>query len=342
MFKEYIMGLLIATICLTIVSCSSGPVKEPDNTEQEAEIPKINYPVFNHDSAYYYVKKQVEFGARVPQTEAHQKCLIWMSSKLKTFCNKIIVQKGSMKLFNGKQTSLNNLIGVINPEADFRILLCAHWDSRPFADQDEDPAKHKTPIDGANDGASGVGVLIELARIIKENPVNIGIDLILFDLEDYGKPEWETVSIVDNDWCLGSEYWSKNPHVFNYRANYGILLDMVGVENAQFTQEGISADYAQPVLNKVWSAASRSGYEKYFIVKKTHPINDDHYNLNIIAKIPTINIIHHDESTKHGFFRYWHTTKDNIEFVDKNTLKAVGQTLITVIYDESEKHKANP
>lgn len=322
------------------VSCGS-PTDKNKEVKTDSTAVQVSVPAFNEDSAYYFVKKQTDFGPRVNNTPAHDKSGKWLIEKMKTFSNDVVVQKAQVVAYNGTVLKISNIITSFNPDAAFRILLCSHWDSRPYADWDEDPAKHRTPIDGANDGASGVGVLIEIARILKENKLNIGVDMIFLDAEDYGEPKGDTQHQKDENWGLGTQYWAKNLHKPNYKANYGILLDMVGVADAQFTKEGISVENAPDILNKVWNTAARIGYGGYFVNRQTNPINDDHYFINQMARIPTIDIIHHDDNTNTGFFRYWHTTQDNIENVDKKSLKAVGQTLLTVVIEESARLSAN-
>ena len=214
-------------------------------------------------------------------------------------------------------------------------MLCAHWDTRPYADHDANPENHNTAIDGANDGASGVGVLLEIARQLQSNKPTIGIDIILFDTEDYGPPQDSQQRGEDNWWALGSQYWANNPHVLNYNARYAILLDMVGAEDAVFYYEGYSFDYAAKILKKVWKAGHKIGYKDYFMFEQIGYIADDHRYINEIIGIPAIDIIHLDrESVNNTFFDHWHTIEDTMDKIDKNTLKVVGQTLLTVIFEE--------
>jgi glutaminyl-peptide cyclotransferase len=337
--NSFIKILLPAMILSFIfVSCGNAPDKNKEVKKDSVAV-QIKVPVFNEDSAYHFVKQQTDFGARVNNTAAHDKCGKWLTEKMKTYSKDVMVQKAQVVAYNGSVLKISNIITSFNPDAAYRILLCSHWDSRPYADWDEDPTKHRTPIDGANDGASGVGVLIETARILQANRINIGVDILFLDAEDYGEPKDDTEHQKDENWGLGTQYWAKNPHKPNYKANFGILLDMVGVKDAQFTREGISVEKAPDVLNKVWHAAARIGYGGTFVNQQTNPINDDHYFINNMANIPTIDIIHHDDNTNTGFFKYWHTTKDNIDNIDRKSLKAVGQTLLTVIFEESGKIK---
>ena len=212
--------------------------------------------------------------------------------------------------------------------------MFAHWDTRPFADHDEVENMRDIPIDGANDGGSGVGVLLEIARHFKENPTYPGIDIIFFDAEDYGIPEHKNVPHKDDTWCLGSQYWGKNPHKRNYHARFGILLDMVGAQNAQFYKEQYSLYFAENLVDKIWKTAAKIGYGQWFNTSTGGWIIDDHVYVYQYLKIPCVNIIQHDPTTETRFGFYWHTHKDNMENIDKNTLKAVGQTVLEVIYGE--------
>jgi Zn-dependent M28 family amino/carboxypeptidase len=317
-----------SVICFSLLISCSGNKNNSDNTDSTKVVSNVNIPDFNADSAYSYVDKQVAFGSRVPNTAAHEKCAEYLVSKLESYSKNVIVQSTKVKAFNGKVLNIKNIIASYSPETSNRIFICAHWDSRPFADQDEDEENYNKPIPGANDGASGVGVIIELARLFSKNPPPIGIDLILFDAEDYGDSETE------DSYCLGSQYWSKNPHVKEYYAKYGILLDMVGAKDATFTMEEVSMKYAPDIMRKVWDIAVRAGYSDFFLYSKTSGVTDDHLYINELANIPTIDIIHRDSSTPTGFYKFWHTMDDDMAGIDKNTLKAVGQTLLTVIFEE--------
>ena len=190
------------------------------------------------------------------------------------------------------------------------------------------------PILGANDGGSGVGVLLEIARNINLKNPKIGVDIIFFDAEDYGQPENSNYPLMQDSWCLGSQYWSKNPHKANYFARYGILLDMVGAKDATFRHEQISFYYASSILQKVWRKANRLGFGKYFVFENAQQIVDDHLYVNQITGIPTIDIIEYDPATESNFNKHWHTHRDDMKNIDKETLNAVGQTILDVIYHE--------
>lgn len=305
-------------------SCSDSGKNE--NQELVASEKKVVFPTFNADSAYAFVQKQVDFGPRIPNTEAHEKAGDQIIEQLKAYGAEVKVQSFEATTYDNVTLQLRNIMGSFNPTAKKRILLATHWDTRPWASKD--PQDPTAEFDGANDGASGVGVLLEIARNLssKDKP-EVGIDLLFFDGEDWGE---ENGGDVDS-WCLGSQYWSKNKG--NYNAYYGILLDMVGAKGAQFPLEGYSYQMAKKVLEKVWSSASKIGYGQYFVAKKQGAITDDHYYVNVVAKIPMIDVL--DYNPNNGSFgNYHHTTKDNMSIIDKSTLKAVGETLLYVVYSE--------
>lgn len=329
------IAALFLSVMLMLSACNgSNQVDRTADDQREAATPT---PLFNSDSAYAYIEKQLSFGPRVPGTEAHAAAARWMTNKLTRFADTVIVQDFRTRLYNRNTMDGMNIIASFKPEAGKRILLAAHWDSRPYADFDPDPANRRKPIDGANDGASGVGILIELARLLQLAPPkeNLGIDIILFDLEDWGPHNDDRKYGDDDYWALGSQYWARNPHKRGYNARFGILLDMVGAKDAVFPREYYSQQYAKWVLDKVWRTASGLGFDQAFINRPGPPINDDHIPLNKIAGIPTINIIHLDTgSSNQSFFEHWHTLGDNIDIIDKNTLHMVGTLVTTVVYNE--------
>ena len=294
----------------------------------------VKSPIFDADSAYSYVAAQVAFGPRVPNSEAHKACAAYLVSELERHGAKMYIQEAVLTAYNGDRLNAKNIIGAFSPDKSRRVMLFAHWDSRPYADQDADEANHRRPIDGADDGGSGVGVLLEIARHIGENAPEIGVDIIFFDAEDYGVPEFANKYTPDS-WCLGSQFWAKNPHVPNYKAEYGILLDMVGSKGATFYKEGYSVRYASRYVETVWATARNLGYGKYFINANGGAVTDDHEYVIKGRGIPCIDIINLDpKNEKHGFGVHWHTMNDNMDIIDKQTLKAVGQTVLEVVYSD--------
>lgn len=320
-----VLVLLIAATGLMMGGCKN---KKQSDTENIV----IKAPDYNVDSAFAYVKAQTDFGPRTLGSEAHQKCCEYLLNKLSEFCDTAYLQPFQTKTYDGKTWSAQNIIGSVNPSNPNRIVLASHWDSRPFADHDPNPENHSKAIDGANDGASGVGVLLEVARQLKTINPSIGIDFVFFDAEDYGPREDEDVP--GEWWGLGSQYWAQNLKESAYTAKYGILLDMVGNSNAQFFQEQFSMRDAQPVVAKVWATAFDLGYQDYFQNRMGGVITDDHYYVNKYADFKMIDIIHYDAATGTGFDPVWHTMNDNIQNIDRNTLGVVGTTLLQVIKNE--------
>ena len=328
---------LLIALCL-IAACDRSPKPTKDNGD--TPVKTVAVPEFDADSAFAFVKAQTDFGPRVPNSAAHQQCAEWLVQKLSQYADTVMVQDFRTRLFNNKGIDGQNIIASFNPGATKRIVLCAHWDSRPFADHDPDEANWNHPIDGANDGASGVGVLIENARCFRNQPLpdKVGVDIILFDLEDYGPRHDQAEEYYDdrrNHWALGSQHWATQPHIPGYHANYGILLDMVGNAEPNFMKEYYSQGYAAWLSNKVWRTAQDLGYQPYFVNELGDPISDDHLPLNEIAGIPTIDIIDlRPESVNQSFPETWHTLNDNIEHIDKNSLKMVGNVLNHTVYRE--------
>ncbi len=318
-------------IGLVIFAWSCGSPEK--NAEVATKAPAKPYPTFSPDSAYAFVKKQVDFGPRVPETEAHEATKNWLLSKFEGYGFTVETQDFEAKTYDGLTWDLSNIIASYNPQATKRILLAAHWDTRRIADKDTE--RIDEPIDGANDGASGVGILMEIARVIgsQELKPDVGIDIILFDGEDDGEPEKATTR--DNSqiwWCLGSQHWSKNKHKPNYSAYYGILVDLVGAKGARFYQEGYSRQYASGIVKKVWDNAAQIGQGDFFIYKDSPEIMDDHVFVNEYAKIPMIDII--EFSPDFGFAQYHHKHSDNMDIIDRRTLQAVGETVLFTVYQE--------
>lgn len=315
--------VLLCLAAFLAVSCNKAETSSEGTAKEKTVDTKI--PLFNADSCYTYVKRQTDFGPRVPNSEAHQACGEYLVGHFKSLGIKTTVQEAQLNAHDGTTLNAKNITAAINPEAKARIFICAHWDSRPFCDEDPDPAKRKQAVLGANDGASGVGVIMELARIMAMTPPSIGIDLILFDAEDYGDRN------TSDSYCLGSQYWAKNIDTRQYKPNFGILLDMVGAEDAVFCREGVSEQYAPFVLDLIWRRAHELGYASKFINQRVGGIVDDHYFINKITNIPCIDIIHYTD--EQGFPSTWHTSEDNMENISKSTLSVVGDVLTHIIYE---------
>ena len=334
---------LVSTTAIVLIGC--GETESPKDvvnvivTNPVDETTKVPTPNFNADSAYNFIQNQLDFGFRIPNTPEHDSCAIWMKRKLTAYGFTLTVQTGKVKAWTGNMLNIENIIAQYNPEATNRIMLCTHWDTRPYADRG---AGNKTkPIPGANDGGSGVGVLLEIARQISLSDPKTGVDLIFFDAEDYGAMSTNDVisdlNTMGDSWCLGSQYWSKNPPIKNYKPRYGILLDMVGAKDATFPKEGLSQKYAGTHVQRIWKEAEVLGYGKYFVKKIAPAITDDHTYINQIAGIPTLDIVHYAPKGSYGSFdfgHFHHTQKDNMDIIHKETLKAVGQTVIHIVYQK--------
>ena len=323
--------MLYILFAAAMISCSQTPSSSSAKVESQP-VKQQNVPAFDADSAWVFVENQVKFGPRVPNSEAHVACGNYLTSELKRFGAQVYEQEATLTAYNGTQLKAKNIIGSYNPENSKRVLLFAHWDSRPYADHDKDPANQMKPIDGADDGASGVGVLLEMARQFSIKSPTIGIDIIFFDAEDYGTPEF-VKEYKENTWCLGAQFWAKNPHVKGYKADFGILLDMVGAKNASFFKEATSMRYAPQIVEEVWSTARDLGYGKFFINAEGGAITDDHQYVILGRNIPCIDIIYTDPESDNGFGPHWHTQNDTMDNIDRETLKAVGQTVLQVVYN---------
>ncbi len=324
--SAFIIALILINACQT----------EKKQSEEIVDVEKkVFVPPFNADSAFSFVEKQVSFGPRVPNSQPHNVTGNYLVEKLSSMNWTVTEQNFEATTFDQQLLYLRNIIASYNSSASKRILLAAHWDTRPFADKDSE--RKNEPISGANDGASGVGVLLEIARTITiYDSLNIGIDIIFFDGEDWGERPGESsrpTNGLESWWCLGSQYWSKNKHKPNYSAYYGILLDMVGGKNAQFPIEGYSNELAPSIVEKVWSKAAGIGFGNYFVRSQGGAITDDHFFVNKYAKIPMIDIIPTDPSDG-SFGSFHHTHEDDMDIISKETLNAVGSTVLHVIYNE--------
>jgi hypothetical protein len=303
------------------------------NVESTAVI--VETPVFNSDSAYSHIAKQVSFGPRIPNSSVQLICKDWIVEKLKGYGWQVKIQEFTSFRYDGYKMKGYNIMAQYQPQIQKRILLGTHWDARSIADKDS--VDKNKPIDAANDGASGVGVMLEIARLLSETPKKptVGVDLIFFDLEDHGEPHDFTGNPSTTSWALGSQHWATNILPENYRPYYGILLDMVGARGAKFPHEGTSMQYAPGIVRSIWATAADLGYGNMFIDEDAFGISDDHTAVNEVAKIQMIDII--DLRPVNGGFdfgSFHHTHQDNLNTIDKSTLKAVGQTLLQVLYRE--------
>lgn len=317
---------------LMLVSCgNSDRVTTSDNGETAHQNIKST-PSFSGDSAYQAIARQLEFGPRVPGSQAQTDCAEWLKAELKRFGADVRTQQTTVTAYDGTRLPCINIVGSYNPEARNRVLLISHWDSRHVSDADPDLSKRNQPVPAANDGASGVGILLEIARQAGLKQPNMGIDIFLTDAEDYGAPDDWKGKHDEKFWALGTQEWCKHPHTDNYQATYGILLDMVGSGQATFYREYYSDRYASDVVNLVWQTAANLGYRNLFVNREGAGITDDHVFVNQMRHIPTIDII---DTRMHGdgtFYPHWHTTEDTLDKISKETLQKVGNVLMQLIY----------
>jgi len=303
--------------------------------EKTAETPSIEAAAFDADSAYAAVKAQVDMGPRVPGTESHARCGAWLVSELRRHgADTVVIQRGAMEGGDGRQVDIMNITGRYNPEARERVLLVAHWDTRPVADAETDARLHNTPIPGANDGASGVGVLLEIARQLGKKRPSVGVDLLMVDAEDGGVSGDDYTGDTSSTWCLGSQYWSANsPYGADNVPRWAIVLDMVGGIGARFNREALSLSQAPALVERVWATARAIGHGPRFAAEVGGPIIDDHLFISR-AGIPAIDIVECRSAETGSFPATWHTLSDDMEHIDRASLLAAGQTVLTVIYNE--------
>ncbi len=331
------MKLINLTLLILLAAGCAGNATTAGAASETADADTAavgEWPSFNADSAYRYVAEQVAFGPRVPGTAAHDRCRDYLVSKLNAFgADTVFVQKGMVTAFDGTRLPLANIMARFNTGASRRILIAAHYDTRPWADEDAVEANRRMPIDGANDGASGVAVALELARNIGATHPEIGVDFLLTDVEDYGTHSDDDSANSDDSWALGSRFWAESqPYTPRERPEFGVLLDMVGGRGATFYREYFSDRSAAWLNSRVWRAAEAEGVERF--VNELHgAVNDDHLNI-ALAGIPCIDIIECGNPQTGSFPPHWHTMSDNLDAIDPATLGDVGKTLMRVIYEE--------
>ena len=348
--------LSITCIATLLMLTACGGTKKSSTDNNTVSTQPVG-PAFVADSAYAFCEQQCSFGPRTMNSEAHEQCGRWIAEKFRQYGMEVTLQEATLHGYDGTALKSTNIIASYHPERQERIMLCAHWDSRPWADNDPDEANHHKPVMAANDGASGVAVMLEVARLLKNEEATVpdssdaavanashfaiqsslGIDFVCFDAEDWGIPQWSEIEDPGNTWALGAQYWAEQFKLQNPKPNirYGILLDMVGGRGARFFQEGISQRYAFDVVNRVWQAADIVGFGSFFPKEDGNHITDDHLPVNETAKIPCIDIIpYYPDCMESSFGPTWHTVKDDMEHIDRNTLQAVGQTLIQVLFSE--------
>ncbi|MDE6006629.1 MAG: M28 family peptidase [Muribaculaceae bacterium] len=319
-----IIGIVILVVSILSGCGAHGSSQEKMPPAEDTGVSEKSLPGFEADSAYMYVKHQVEFGPRVPNTPAHEMTAEWLASELSRHGAVVTLQRADLQGPDGKVIHSTNIMGSYNADKEDRLLLMAHYDTRPIADKDPNPAKRQLPIDGANDGASGVGVLLEMARLLGAADTGKGIDILFVDAEDSGIEE------DDATWALGARYFTENPIKPGYAPSQVILLDMVGGKGALFPAEYFSRRSAPALDDSFRAAAAREGYEQLFPNTLGGAVNDDHLPF-LEQGIPAIDII--DYRPGRGFCPTWHTHEDNLSNIDKGSLEAVGKTLVRFIYE---------
>ncbi len=334
-------GIIAAGACLY----GFRPAAPAPDEVDEAERLRPVGPAFNADSALAFCEAQCLFGPRTMNSTAHEQCLDYIVTRFRDYGCEVTTQRADLKGYDGTTLHSTNIMAQWNPKATTRILLCAHWDSRPWADNDPDSTNWRKPVMAANDGASGVAVMMEVARLLHSAQTrqqealtpDLGIDFVCFDAEDWGTPQWSDMPDDGNSWALGAQWFASHlPQ--GYSPRYGILLDMVGGQGARFYQEQMSLQYAPEIVRKVWRAARQAGYGSFFPKSDGGAITDDHIPLNRDAGIPTIDIIpYYPDCQQSSFGPTWHTVNDDMAHLDRQTLKAVGQTVVQVLYTEMEK-----
>lgn len=316
-------SIAISMSCLTLLmACGAGKKSSPDTTAVQPDAESSVETMFSADSAYSYASRQVSFGPRVPGSGSHASCGDWLVEKLKETGADVAQQTSTLTTFDGTSIPMRNIIARFNPNAESRVLLLAHWDTRPWADNDPNPNNHKTPIAGANDGASGVAVLLELARVLGKSNLTAGVDILLCDAEDWGTEN------NDESWAMGARYFAQEAQKDGYLPEAAILVDMVGAPDATFMREFFSQRSNPALADEIWAIGNSLGYGGMFVNRMGSAVNDDHVEL-IKAGIPAIDIIDYREGQ--GFFQGWHTLADNMDAISRETLGAVGKVLETYL-----------
>jgi glutaminyl-peptide cyclotransferase len=310
-----IRTIIFIFVCFLIISCNQ---KQPEKPSTAKQTMSKQFPRFDGNSAFRYLVAQTQFGPRNPNSVGHQQCLNFLTNELKKWCDNVVQQPFTEQGYN-ERIKLTNVFASFKPLERKRILLLAHWDTRPRAEMEISQNNQGLPIIGANDGASGVAVLLELARVLNNTPPPIGIDILLTDGEDYGDSRKDG---NDNLYFLGAKYFAKIKKT-NYTPQFGILLDMVGDRDLQVPLEQHSMRYAPQAIDMVWSVAEEIGVTQ-FIRVPGEAVSDDHLPLNE-AGIPTIDIIDFQ-------YPYWHTLQDTPDKCSAESLEAIGKVLSALIY----------
>lgn len=275
-------------------------------------------PEFKGATALSYVEKQLSFGPRIPNTPGHDKMGEWLLTELRRRADTVIVQSFQQKTAKGQTLKLTNYFAQFNPRASDRILFLAHWDTRPLADKSANLGQQRMPVPGANDGASGVAVLLGVADALKAKPApaTLGVDLLFVDGEDYGDFSDSTETLI------GARYFATHLPP-GYTTLYAVLFDMVGDKNLDIQQEGYSLANAPEVVQRVWQTADRLGYSRNFQPRAGETLTDDHVPLQK-AGIRAIDVIDFN-------FPWHHTTDDTLDKVSAQSLQIIGDVAVALI-----------
>lgn len=333
MKKSYVLPLLLAASAM--VSCSAGGTQRAASPTAATQARPAD--AFSADSAYALVAEQVAMGPRTPGSEASARCAEWMAGKLRAAgADSVWMQRGTVRRFDGEELPACNILASFRPDAPRRILLAAHYDTRPWADMEADPAMRCRPIPGANDGASGVAVVLEIARCIGAAAPSIGVDILLADAEDSGHSDIIApgVRAGEHTWCLGTQMWAESePYASRPAPAYAVLFDMVGGTGARFLREQFSDAAAARIVDRIWAEAASLGYSDTFVDRTGGAVVDDHVYISR-AGIPAVDIIESLHPATGGFPPSWHTHSDNIDNIDPRTLERAGKTVLSLIYKE--------
>ena len=308
--------ILFLSLAVMLSSCSKkSPQQQAEMLQSTTHYPTVPIPAFDADSAFDYLVKQVDFGPRSPNSTAHEQCLLYLQQEFSRYADTVQLENFNVPGYDGVLLHLTNIIVSFNMKATTRVLLSAHWDSRPRADHQPGGPVDK-PIPGADDGASGVAVLLEMARDFKQSPPPVGVDIMLWDGEDYGK-EGEL-----DYYCLGSKYWAATKP-YSYQPDFAVNLDMIGQKDLRIEKEGYSVQYAPDVVNLIWNTAAEMNVPQ-FVDSLGDTIYDDHIPLQN-AGIKAVDLIDFN-------YKYWHTLEDTPDKCSPQSLSSVGRVLLDVLY----------
>jgi len=308
--------LTLALLVCTLLGCdSSGKNEGPARQDAVRTVPS-----FDGEKAFEMLQAQTNLGPRNPGSAGHRECRKLLASTLAQYADSIHLLPFAASV-KGATYYGTNIVARFGGTTTGRILLSAHWDTRPTADEESDAKKRSMPILGANDGASGVAVLLEMARLMSASPPPIGVDIVLFDLEDVG------TSGVADSWSLGARDFAKN-HLRKQDYSYAVNFDMIGDARLEIRRERNSDISAASVLDRIFSTARLLGISE-FVDEPGHTVTDDHIPL-IEAGLPAVNLIDFDYPDASN--SYWHTLQDTPDKCSPRSLGAVGAVIVQIIY----------